>query len=339
MKKQVKNIRELSAIVGLSVSTVSRVLNGKAQEFRISEKAAEKIKNAAIEYNYAPSNIARGLKISKTSTIGLVIPDVANPFFASLARYAEIKLREKGYSLIFGDSLDNTDIENDILNLWINRKVEGIIISPVGYDSKYINELAKKDIPVVLVDRHFPDTSLPYVTTNNIKGGRMAAQLFLKYGHTRVACIQGLRNITANNERLRGFREVFHEYGIELSEEYIPGDDFSSENGYHSTQNLLTLQAPPTAIFTLGNYISLGCIKAIKETEKKIPQDISLIAYDEQVYSQFLATPLTTIRQPIEQMAFEAVNMLLNIINGKKIKRKQIILDPELIVRESVGNK
>ncbi len=336
-QKNVRNIKELAKWLNLSATTVSRVLNGKGEDFRISKSTQKRIFDAAREHNYSPNMIARGLKLEKTQTIGLIIPDIANPYFASIAKTIEVELRKRNYSLILCDSMDDCKLEKELLTLLINRKVDGILLTPVGFESNYIEEYQNRGMTIVLVDRCFHDKQIPYITTDNYEGGKMAAEYLISMGHQRIACIQGIRGISANNDRMKGFAEFLKNHNITLSEQLMPGNNFGADNGYESTKMLMSLNNPPTAIFTLGNYISLGAMRALKEIGLKVPQNVSLISFDEQVYSAFLATPMTTIEQQLDEISRIAVQVLYDSISDKtKSQNVSITVKPKLIIRESV---
>jgi len=335
--KSVKNIKELAKLLNLSVTTVSRVLNGKGKSFRISEETSKRVFDTAKEFNYSPNRVARGLKLEKTDTIGLIIPDIANPYFGSIAKTIELEARNNGYSIILCDSLDDVNTEAELLQLLAGRKVDGIIIAPTGKLSNHITEIQKQGIPVMVIDRYLPNTNIPYVTTDNYLGALLATGHFISMGHRHIACIQGINGVSANNDRVKGYRDALQKHGIPVTETMILGTDFGEENGYIQTKKLMTLPERPTAIFALSNLISLGSIRALKEAILTIPDDISIISFDEQPWSAFLTCPMTTVEQPREEIGRLALNALLNLIN--KVlpeKTEKIILQPRLIFRESV---
>jgi len=340
MGSNVTNIKDLALKTGLSVTTVSRVLNGKSEAYRISKDTQTKVLDAAREFHYTPNRIARGLKLEKTETIGLIIPDISNPFFASIAKIIELESRRFGYSLILCDSQDDIATENELINLLTERKVDGMILAPVGLNGNHIHDLLRKNIPVVVIDRYFPGTSIPYITTDNYNGAFIATEHLIAYGHRRIACIQGLKGITSSTERVNGYLDALKKHKVPIDKNLICGIDFGEENGYIQTQLLLNRKNPPTAIFALGNLISLGMLRAIYETGLTIPNDISVITFDEQPYSAFLRSPMTTIEQPREKIAKMAVNVLFKAIHSGNGVDEQISLKikPRLIVRDSVKN-
>lgn len=325
-------------MTGFSVSTVSRVLNGKSEQFRISTKTAEIILQAATDHNYYPNRIARGLRLERTETIGLIIPDIANQFFSSIAKTIEIESRKNGYSIFLCDSLDDISTERELLNLLAGRKVDGIILAPVGTESGHINKFAKNGIPVVIIDRYLPETSIPYITTDSYFGACKATEHIISMGHRSIACIQGRPGISANTDRISGYKDTLKKNNISVDNSLIVGYDFGEENGYIQTKILLSKVTPPTAIFALSNLISLGAMRAIAEARLKIPDDISLVSFDDQPYSALLASPMTTVEQEKDEIAVKAVKILLErIINAKNNREiTKIMIKPKLIIRKSV---
>jgi len=340
MEKKVNNIKELAEKLELSPTTVSRVLNGKSKKFRISQKTSRKVLDGARKYHYSPNRIARGLKLEKTETIGLIIPDIANPYFGSIAKTIEVEARNSGYSIILCDSLDDEITEAELLQLMAGRKVDGIIIAPTGKNSNHVTEIQQQGIPVMVIDRYLPGTNLPFVTTDNYLGGLLATQYFIDMGHRNIACIQGINGISANTDRVNGYRAALQKHGIPANESLVLGTDFGEKNGYIQTKKLLTLPEYPTAIFALSNLISLGTLRALKEAGLSVPDDISIVSFDEQPYSAFLTCPMTTVEQPREEIGKLAFLNLLEMINKESRKKTEnLVLKPRLIIRESVKNK
>lgn len=338
MDKVVNDIRDLAEILGLSITTVSRVLNGKAKKYRIREETQKRVLQAARQYNYTPNKLARGLKLARTETLGLIIPDISNPFFADIAQSIEKEARSKGYSLILCDSGEDPLIEKELIDLLLSHKVDGIIIAPMGTDYKHIIHTYNSGMPLVVVDRCFPETGLPFITSDNFQGGYDAVNYLISMGHRKIACIQGFPKSRPTIERLRGYMDAFRNNSIPIDKSLIVGDDYSTENGYKQTRILFSMEDPPTAIFALSNLIGLGVIKAVDEMGLKIPENLSLISFDEQPYSAFLGTPMTTIAQKKSEMGQLAVDILLKYITNKEYRKKviNITLKTNLIIRNSV---
>lgn len=325
-------IKELARKLNLSITTVSRVLNGQSKKYRISKKTEQLVKAFAKEHGYSPNTIARNLRMQKTDTIGLVIPDISNPFFANLAKTLELELRKNNKLILLCDTHEDSDIEKESLKLLMDRKVDGLLIAPVGLQSKFLDKI---NIPTILIDRYFDDLKLPYVSTNNFEGAYMATNYLIERGHKKIACIQGLKNTISNQERVRGFQQAMLD--AQLLEDTFPilGENFNRSSGFNACKKLLNNGAKPSAIFTLGNQIALGAIQALKEMKLQIPTDVSLISFDEHIYFHLTQPPITTICQPVEQIAQEAVLMLLKIMEGKEVNSQ--LIHSEMIERESVS--
>jgi LacI family transcriptional regulator len=340
MKNKNITLKSIADQLNVSVTTVSRVLNGKSNTYRISKETERKILAAAQELNYTPNQLARGLRLQKSHTIGYIIPDISNPFFSSIAKSVEKSARKFGYSIILCDSEESTELEISLLQLMLNRKVDGLIISPVGIEVSHLFDLYKRKIPVVLLDRYFPDLGFPFVTSDNYQGALEAVSLLIEYGHRRIACIQGLRRTSPNNDRVKGYIDAHKKNNMPVDQSLIVGDSFGEENGYIETKLLLKNREIPTAIFAVSNLISLGAVRAISEEGLKVPDDISMISFDDQPYSRFLATPMTTVAQQSAQIGQIATKMLIDQIeSGNVIDSKGIFLPTRLILRDSVRKK
>lgn len=324
-------------LADVSITTVSRVLSGKAEKYRISKRTKDEVLRIAKDLQYEPNQLARALRMKQTYTIGMIIPDISNPFFSSIARYVEVESRRAGYSVMICDSQEDTAVEKDSIKILETKKVDGMLICPVGKESKHIFKMAEQNIPVVMVDRYFPELKLSYVVSDNYNGSIQAVNHFAEKGHRRIAFIQGIPGSSVNEDRLRGYRDAHMLSGIPINESYIVGDNFGEQNGYIGTKMLLNESKPPTAIFAGSNLISLGSMRAIKEEHLSIPDDISMIAFDDQPYSEFLPSPMTAVRQKIEELGKLSIKLLLNEMNSDEISdKKRIVVPTELIVRNSV---
>ncbi len=331
------NIKYIAQKTGLSNSTVSRVLNGKAKSYRISESTQKKVLQAVEEFNYIPNRLARGLKLNKTETLGLIIPDISNPFFADIARSIESEARKHGYTIILCDSTDSVEMEKELLQLMQARQVDGIVIAPVGTSDVHLREVSQKGMPVMVIDRSFPESPLPFITSDNFKGAVEAVSYLINQGHTAIACIQGIADSHPNKQRVKGYQQALAEAGIPYRDEFVAGSQFSKENGYRQAKNLFDLNHPPTAIFALSNLISLGVLEAAREKGKQIPEDVSLISFDEQPYSAYLGTPMSTIDQQKHEIGKLAIMHLLEMIkNEKPLSDIKIYIPTKLIKRDSV---
>jgi LacI family transcriptional regulator len=246
----------------------------------------------------------------------------------------------KGFSIILCDSREDLSVEKKLINLLLGHKVDGIIIAPVGTNFDHLVGIYESGLSIVIVDRYSPELHIPYITSDNYGGAFDAVNYLISMVHRKIACIQGIKESQPNKERVHGYIDALKQNGIGLDESFIAGEDFSTENGYKQTRVLFSVDDPPTAIFALSNLISLGVIKAVSEMGLKIPGDVSLISFDEQPYSAYLGTPLTTIEQKKFEMGELAVNVILRYIENKVSNNKPVSmkLKTSLIIRESVKN-
>ena len=340
MKKKVRaSQKTIANILGCSISTVSRVLSGQYAKYRISAEKANLILKTAEDMGYVPDELARSLKTNKSNTIGLIIPDIANPHFASIAKIIENEARKAGYSIVLSDSQESSEGESESIRLLKSRRVDGIIICPVGSISIDIKRIIQLNIPLVVADRTIKGLKCPFVVSDNYRGALEAVRHLIQMNHRSIACIQGKIDTSVNEERVRGFKDAHAESSIPLDEKLIVGDNFGKRNGYIWTKIILKQNSRPTAILGLSNLISLGAIKAIYENGLSIPDDISLICFDEQPYSAYMRTPMTTIAQQTNEIGQIAFNLLMSKIkNVSHSDRNQdgVIIPTELIKRDSV---
>lgn len=335
MNKKI-TIKDISKKTGLSTTTVSRVLNGKSEQYRIAKKSQKLIEEVAQELKYVANHFAANLKSGKSNTIGLILPSLRNPFFASIGSQINSEVRKHGYTTIITNSEENVAIERIELEQLLSRNIEGLIIVPCGEETDHIEEVFNKGLPIILLDRYFEGSKIPYVSTDNFDGAFKATKLLIENGHKSIACIQGIRDSLTNTLRVEGYKSAMDEAGI--SNFNVVGDEFSVENGFFETKILLQNEMRPTAIFTLSNTIALGCLKAFKEENIRIPQDISLITFDDHLYLDYLATPITSVAQPVEIICKLAMKQLISIIKDEDYKTsKQVILKPEIKLRESIA--
>ena len=332
MKETLSSIAERT---GFSVTTISRVLSGNAEKHRISKSTRDKVLEEARRCHYKPSVVAQSLRTNRSKIVGLLLPGVANPYFAEMAQVAISEFKKYGYTTIIMDTMEeeSTMIE-DVLSL-VSRQAEGILVVPCGTDSSLLEDLDANNVPVVLIDRFYKDSKLSYVTTNNYQGGLEATRYLISNGHTRIACIKGVQSSIPGQERVKGFLDAMNESGFP-TDGMIVGNEYSISCGYMETKLLLDRDRQPTAIFALGNTIAMGALKAIREHGLKIPDDISLITFDNNVYLDFIDPVITRVSQPVDTMTSLAVKILVEKINSTFSGFSQLRLSPAMIIGESV---
>jgi LacI family transcriptional regulator len=318
-----------------SVSTVSRVLSGKAEKYRISEATVARVRKEVEKSNYTPSLIAKGLRAGKTDTIGLLIPGVDDTFFSGIASSIIAEARKLGYTVIVVDTQEDEKNEDEGISTLMARKVDGIIAVPCGRESNAFTRIESAELPLVLVDRYFsPVSNRSFVTTDNYKGAVMAVEHFIANGHERIACIQGSPEAMTCRERVRGYVDTMKKHGLE-DKIRISGSKFSIQNGYVETNLVLSGDDRPTAILALSNKILLGAVKAVTESGLSIPDDISVISFDDNLLFNYMTPRITCVSQPVQEISMVAVTLLTKKIAGER-NDSHLFLPPGIVVRDSV---
>lgn len=328
-------LKQLADNLGVSIATVSRVLAGKAKDCRISKATEERILAEAKRCGFIPSVIAQNLRKRKSTTIGLIFPSSTNPFFAEITSAVIQEANSKGYTTIIVDNMEQESTQQSCITTLLSRRVSGIIACPSGNNSDIFAEVGQLT-PVVLVDRYFDDVRIPYVTSNNYKGAYEATELLITNGHKNIACIQGATSSMPNKRRVQGFVDAAKKHGIR--EYAIVGDGFSIQNGYLEAKLLLNQEKRPTAIFALSYTILLGVLKAIHESNLSIPDDISIVSFDDHLSLDYMTPPITRVKQPVMEMGAFAFKILLNNIEGEGRQITQLELSTFLINRGSIKN-
>ena len=330
-------LKSIANQLNISISTVSRALTGQSEKYRISKKTTQLILDTAKKLDYEPNQLARGLRLKKTNTIGIIVPDITNPFFSQIIRWIENSARENGISILISDSNDETELEKLSVDIFASRKIDGLIISPVGEESSHLIKARNKNIPIVLIDRNFKGLNLPFVGSDNYNGTKEAVEYLIANGHRRIGFLQGLTDSSVNQDRIKGYVQALKENGFAFEPDLVVGNNFGEESGYMGSKLLLNTSKNITAVFAASNLIALGAIRAIREEKLKIPEDISIISFDDQTYAEFIATPLTTVAQQsrvIGQIAYKTLGDMIYLKEDKK--DTQIQLSTRLIIRDSV---
>ena len=329
------NIYEIAKKVGVSHMTVSRAFN---KPELVSKKTREKIIKFADELNYRPSLIARSMRTKKTNYIGLILPDIINPFFPEIVRGVDDCARNNNFNIILVNTDNDYNIQTASLDIFINRGIDGIVLSGIAggkKDSIFINEILSRNIPIILIDRYIPEIKSSYVITNNFKAGHDVTKYLINLGHKKIGVISSPQKIKIFRDRLKGYRSALEENGIKYSEDFIEEGEESIKSGYETAKNLFIKGNNFTAIFAMCDFMAFGAYEYCRENNIKIPYDISIISIDDIYTSALLTPPLTTLAQKKYDMGFTAVKILIESIKKEKMPNKQIILEAELIERGS----
>jgi len=325
-------IRDVARAAGVSINTVSRALNGKPD---IRPKTRQLVLRTAQSLNYMPNKLARGLRSNKTGVIGVIVADIANPFFSAVVKGMGKAAKDLGYSMILQDTGENYENEEEAIHIMQSEHVDGVLITPVQTDNKSIYMLEESGIPFVLVARYFTTVDTDYVVADDVQGGYLATKHLIERGHKEIAFINGPSYNSSAIERLQGYVKALDEHTIKIKEHLIADGALTMEDGYTYTKALLARSTShPTALFTFSDFVALGAMKAVHEVGLRVPDDMAIVGYDDIDFAFCLESPLTTIRFPKRQIGQEVVSILKKKMDGE-VSHSCLRMPVELVIRQS----
>ena len=338
MKKRV-SIKDVAEAAGVSTALVSYVLNNKEKEARVGKEIAIKIRKISKELNYQPNQLAKSLKSGKSFTMGLIVADISNPFFANIARTIEDEAKKNNYTVIFGSSDENAEKSKDLIDVLINRQVDGFIIAPTDNSEEQIRNLESRGIPLVLIDRYFPSISTNYVVTDNFEASVKAVSHLLEMGYRKPALVTYQSNLIHIQDRRKGYEQALRQHKINVDSSLIKEIRFGNiaRDIPLRINELLDGGNPIDSIFFATNTLAFGGLKHINGLNYKIPEDLGVVCFDESDAFEFFYSPLTHINQPLLKVASEAVKVLISQINDNELPKKTVIIQSQLVVRQSSG--
>lgn len=330
-------IKELAKIAGVSTASVSRALSNPD---RVSTEMREKVQAAAKEMGYRPNKLGASLRTSKTGNIIVIIPDISDTFNSGVIRSLERTAAERGYSVLFGDTQGLRERELTYGDMVRSKQADGIIIFShrLPFDDKDLQSNTFVLPPLVnsceyVMTDHVKN--VPWVSIDNVAAGREATEHLLSLGHTNIAVITGNVDAPSTNQRLQGYRQALAAAGLDYRDELIHQGEYTLEAGQRCAKDILAAKLRPTAIFCLCDESALGCLSTLKEHGFNLPDDMSVVGFDDIRFAKYFSPPLTTIAQPVEEIGRRCVEVLLDIIDGKEVGTPNVILPHELVVRES----
>ena len=329
-------IREVAKAAGVSSTTVSHVLNGTRF---VSEGVRGRVLTAMHALGYQHNVLARSLRRGETHTIGLILPDSANPFFAKVGRGIEAAAYDQAYSVVLCNSEGNLAREEHYTEVLTQKQVDGIIFVAAGDRTKSLSVLLDRGVPSVVIDRDLPDAKVDAVLADNRQGGYLATRHLLALGHRRIACVSGPSNITPSAHRVTGYRQALAEAGLPVDEHLILRGDFQLESGWAAASELLRRPAPPTAIFACNDLMAIGVIRAAADLSRRIPEHLAVVGFDDIELSAYSVPPLTTVLQPTTDMGRRAVQLLMDRIGKPDLPHRREIFPTTLTVRASCGGR
>lgn len=336
-KAKKPTVKDVAALAGVSATTVSLVINGKGSS--IPELTHDRVRRAIKELNYHSDFTARAMVTRKTNLIGVVIPDISNAFFAACVRHLQVALAGHGYDILLCNSEERAENDLHYIRLLAGRNVDGLILTPSAealtekYEAEVRKTLAEVGLPYLFLDRYYRGDE-PKVVVDNAESSYLAAKYLIECGHTKIGAVAGPSILNSSYNRMEGLKRALKEHGLALPDEYVVEGKYDIETGVRGGEKLIASDV--TAIFAFSDMQAFGVYESAKRAGKKIPEDISIVGFDDALYSSLLDTPLTTMRQPVKSLAEEACRIVLNLVE-KKGEVKDVRLPAELIVRNSVA--
>lgn len=325
-------ISEVAQKAGVSPTTVSHVIN---KTRFVADETRGRVERAIEEMNYRPNALARSLRNGETCTIGLILPDSANPYFAELGRTIEMTAFEAGYSVILCNTESDIEKEHIYMDVLTKKQIDGMVFVGGGEDYDSYKALLDMHVPVVALDRDYPNLEMDVVISDNLQGGRLATQHLLDLGHTRIGCISGPSKVNLSAQRVTGYIQTLERAGLAVDQSLIVSGDFHPASGRAAAYQLLSMQDPPTAIFACNDLMAIGVLRAARDLNRRIPQDLSLVGYDDIELASYTMPPLTTVQQLKKEMGVTAVKFLLSRIQAEQSSPQRACLPVSLAIRNS----
>lgn len=337
--RQKASLKDIAREVGVSIASVSYVINKKEKEGRVGADVAEKIRKVAAELDYKPNFIAKSLKSGRTKTIGLIVADISNPFFSNIARIIEDEAKQHGYIVIFGSSDENTKNLQDLIDVFLNRQVDAFIIAPTSNAEKQIEFLQKMNVPVVLIDRYFPGIDTDCVHINNFQAAFSAVEHLIKVGRRKIAIVTYDTTLPHMQERKNGYEKALKAGGISFKKDWIIKADYKNIHNDVSTgiSNLLSPAVLIDALFFTTNSLAVEGLKKINELGIKVPDKLAVISFDQSDAFDFFYSPITYVNQSLLDIGKEAVKLVIDRINDNQKKQVHTIIASNLVLRDSCG--
>ncbi len=327
-------IRDVAKRAGVSTMTVSRVVNRSGY---ISQETRKRVETAIAELDYVPNTLARSLRSKQTKTLALVLTDITNPFFTTLARGVEDAASDRGFNVIFCNTDESETEQETYLTVLVQKRVDGVLLVPARSSDEPISYLQEHAVPVVVLDRRVPTCQVDSVRCESELGAYDLVRLLLGLGHRRIAALIGPEGVSTAADRLAGYRRALVGAGLE-SEELVFRGEYTQDGGRQMAQQALDIVPCPTAVFASNNFIAIGAYCALRDAGLRVPDDMALVAFDDLPPALVMEPFLTVVAQPAYEMGRRATDLLLARLAGEgPIKFQNIVLPTELIVRHSSG--
>jgi LacI family transcriptional regulator len=336
MKKT--TIRDVAAAAGVSYQTVSRVINRRPD---VAEETRERVWQVVEELGYQPSAIARGLVSRRTYTLGMITADFSDPFFSQVVVGAEAEARKHGYFFLLCSTERNPHDEPEYLRLLGEREVDGILFSrpSTEEDPRHIVSLIRRGVPLVTTSYHVPGEDLTVVDVDNEDGGYKATQHLIDYGHRAIGMITGPSDWKSVKDRSAGYHLALAHAGIEPQTASVVHGDWSYASGYHAAMRLFRQTPHASGLFVQNDRMAIGAMRAMREMHIRVPEDVAVVGYDDILPAAYSSPPLSTLRQPMQEVGQLATQLLIEAIGNRDTEKKEVLLKTELIIRASSGHR
>ncbi len=327
-------IYDVARAAGVSTATVSRALNGTG---KIATATRAAIEQAVAELGYRPNTIARSLVTKSTQTIALMLPDITNPFYASLVEGIQQLALKRGYTMLLCTTGGDPQREEQYLNLLRGSQVAGALVDGLVLPSERIARIVEEGFPIVCLDRDINSPLVPLVQVDNRLGAQLATEHLLALGHRVIGHVAGAPELRISEERAAGYAEALAAAGIDPDRRLVAPGGFTEEDGSDAARTLLDASPRMTAIFAANDLSALGAINAISATGRRVPDDVSVVGFDNLRLSAFMSPPLTTIHQPAHEIASRATQILIDLTRGRDVRQMRYVFEPKLVVRASTA--
>lgn len=328
-------IKDVAIHASVSVATVSAVMN---ENKYVSPELAQRVRESIAALGYKRNSFARGLKMQTSYSIGLVVPDITNPFFTNIARGVEDVANAHNYSLILGNTDEDPEKEKKYLQLLESKQADGLIIAVTARSHEYLQLLPLQHLALVSIDRSLFDLGIDTVMVDNKAGARAAVEHFIALGHRRIGLVTGLRGIAPTEERLQGYSEALEQHGIAIDPALIAISYARVDGGESGALQLLSLEDRPTALFIMDGTMAIGALQTIAKLGLRCPEDIALVCFDDFTWASVMRPRLTVVDQPTYEIGQQSAQLLFERLQNREIAPREVRLQTQLIVRESCGS-
>lgn len=334
-KEKTVRLLDVAHRAGVGVGTASRVLNNEPS---VSEDRRRRVLEAIEELGYRRNAIAQSLRASRTKTLGVIIPDVSNEFYSEIVRGVEDAARAKSYNILLCSTDGKPDKERDAVTMLSEKLVDGIIMLSYGLSQDTLTSLREADLPVAMIATPLEEKQFVTVNISNYEAAREAVAYLIGQGHRRIAVVAGPKeDVEGGESRLKGYRAALEEADLPYDPMLVERSGYTYEKGYQCMQRLLARGGTFSAVFAASDHIAVGCIKALWEKGLRVPEDVSVMGFDNLSITAYATPPVTTVNQPRYEMGRQAASMVCRLLAGEEVEDRHLVLAHDIVLRSSTG--